>query len=174
VPLDLPADRPTALVTGAARGIGTEVARQLAQAGHAVVVTARDAERADAVAAALREEGCSAVGARLDLDDAASAAVVAEALGDRPLDVLVANAAAFADWSELPSSADLEQAQAVVGTNLFGTWRVLQALLPAVRRSDAGRIAVVTSGAGSFGEPQFGLPSTPSRAPCRTPCRRRR
>ena len=73
------------------------------------------------------------------------------------LDVLLNNAAAFADWSETASSADLESARKVIDTNLFGTWRVCQAFLPLIRQSQHGRIVNVASGGGSHGDPQFGL-----------------
>jgi NAD(P)-dependent dehydrogenase (short-subunit alcohol dehydrogenase family) len=74
--------------------------------------------------------------------------------------VLVNNAAAFADWSETASGADLEASRTVLDTNLFGTWRACQAFLPLIRQSDQGRIVNVASGSGSHGDPQFGL-STP-------------
>ncbi|MGH3148102.1 MAG: SDR family NAD(P)-dependent oxidoreductase, partial [Rubrobacter sp.] len=80
------------------------------------------------------------------------------------LDVLVNNAAAFADWSETASGADLESARAVFDTNLFGPWRVCQAFLPLIRGSEHGRIVNVASGAGSHGETQFGLAAGPAAA----------
>jgi NAD(P)-dependent dehydrogenase (short-subunit alcohol dehydrogenase family) len=71
--------------------------------------------------------------------------------------VLVNNAAAFADWSETASVADLEASRAVFDTNLFGAWRTCQTFLPLIERSRHGRIVNVASGAGSHGEPTFGL-----------------
>ena len=62
-----------------------------------------------------------------------------------------------ADWSETALTADLDTARAVLATNLFGAWRVTQAMLPLLRRSRAPRILNVASGAGSHGDPQFGL-----------------
>ena len=71
--------RPVAVVTGANRGIGREVARQLAARGHRVVVGSRDLERGRRVAAALDGSGRDAVACRLDVaDDASVAAMVAE------------------------------------------------------------------------------------------------
>ena len=153
-----------AVVTGGARGIGAEVARQLAAAGYEVVVAARDLDAAEQVAAALRADGLAARGVDLDLNDARSIASLAAALGDEPLDVLVNNAAAFADWSETASTADLDGARAVMETNLFGTWAVVQAVLPALRRSTDARIVNVGSGSGSHGDPAFGLAVNPTAA----------
>ena len=71
------------------------------------------------------------------------------------LDVLVNNAAAFVDWSETASTADLDSARAVMDTNLYGTWRVTQAALPLLRASALPRVVVVGSGAGSHSDPTF-------------------
>jgi NAD(P)-dependent dehydrogenase (short-subunit alcohol dehydrogenase family) len=150
-----PTSRPRALVTGAARGIGAEVCRQLAAAGFDLVVTARRLADASAVTDGLADGAHHAVA--LDLDDPGTVVAAVAALGDEPLDVLVNNAAAYADWAEVPSTADLDTAQRVMATNLFGTWRLVQAVLPALRRIPGARIVTVTSGAGSHGEPAFGL-----------------
>lgn len=155
---------PLALVTGAARGIGAEVARQLGHAGYEVIVTARDLDAADAHAGALRDDGVIAVAMQLDIGDAHSVTHLAEGLVERALGVLVNNAAAFADWSETPSTADLTQARSVMETNLFGTWQVIQALLPALRRSPSACIVNVGSGSGSHGDPTYGLTTNPAAA----------
>lgn len=157
-------DRPLALVTGAARGIGAEVARQLAEAGYAVLVTARDPDAAAQHASALVAEGHDAVALPLDVADPDSVADLAAELGDRPLHLLVNNAAAFADWSETATTADLDHALEVFDTNLFGPWRLVQALLPGLRRAAPSRIVNVGSGSGSHGDPQFGLSTSPASA----------
>ena len=157
-------DRPLALVTGAARGIGAEVARQLAEAGYAVLVTARDPDAAAQLASALVAEGHEAVPLPLDVADPDSVADLAAELGDRPLHLLVNNAAAFADWTETAATADLDHALEVFDTNLFGPWRLVQALLPALRRGAPARIVNVGSGSGSHGDPQFGLSTSPASA----------
>ena len=148
-----------ALVTGGARGIGFEVVRQLAQQGMTVILAARDPERASAAAEELAGDGLDVRVGTLDVTDGASvkalAAWVEAEFGG--LDVLVNNAAAFADWSETASSADLQSSRAVLDTNLFGPWLVCQAFLPLIRRSNHGRIVNVASGGGSHGDPQFGL-----------------
>jgi NAD(P)-dependent dehydrogenase (short-subunit alcohol dehydrogenase family) len=138
------------LVTGAGKGIGREVARQLVERGDTVIVSARDAARARAVA---DELGADALA--LDVTDGGSVAAAVEELGE--LDVLINNAAAFVDWAEMGSVADLDTARAVLDTNLLGTWRVTQAVLPLLRRSAHPRIVMVSSGGGSHGDEQCGL-----------------
>lgn len=114
-----------ALVTGGARGIGFEVGRQLAELGMTVILGARDQEKATAAAEDLAADGLDVRARTIDVADAGSvkelAAWVEEEFGW--LDVLVNNAAAFADWSETVSVADLEASRAVFDTNLFGAWR---------------------------------------------------
>jgi NAD(P)-dependent dehydrogenase (short-subunit alcohol dehydrogenase family) len=158
--------RPVALVTGANRGIGLEVARQLARRGMTVVIGAREAAKGEAAAGELASEGLDVRTAVLDVSDGASVGRLAAEIGTEfgRLDVLVNNAAAYADWSETASGADLENSKTVLDISLFGAWRVTQALLPLLRRSGRGRIVNVSSGAGSHGDPQFGLASGPSAA----------
>jgi NAD(P)-dependent dehydrogenase (short-subunit alcohol dehydrogenase family) len=95
----------------------------------------------------------------LDVADDASVQEAAVALERDPgrLDVLINNAAAYVDWSETASGADLVAARKVLEVNLFGPWRLTNALLPLLRQSPHPRIVNVSSGAGSHGDDQFGL-----------------
>ena len=148
------------LVTGAARGIGKEVARQLAQDGATVLVSARDAGQARSAANDLGAAGdVRGLGVGLDVADDGSVQAAAAALEADPgrLDVLVNNAAAYVDWSETASGADLSAARQVLEVNLFGAWRLTNALLPLLRQSPHPRIVNVSSGAGSHDDDQFGL-----------------
>ena len=147
------------LVTGAAAGIGQEVARQLAERGATVLVSARTPEKARAAAERIATAGVRALDVGLDVADDASVRAAAGSLECEPgrLDVLINNAAAYVDWSETASGADLDAVDAVLRTNLLGAWRVTQALLPLLRRSEHPRIVNVSSGAGSHGDQQFGL-----------------
>jgi NAD(P)-dependent dehydrogenase (short-subunit alcohol dehydrogenase family) len=151
-----------ALVTGAARGIGLEVARQLAANGVDVVLSARSRERAQEAASALAAESIIVRPAVLDVTDEGSIRALVDGLG--ALDVLVNNAAAFTDWTELASSSDLRTARDVFEANLFGPWHLTQAALPLLRASRHARIVNVASGAGSHGDDQFGLGATGGRA----------
>ena len=80
------------------------------------------------------------------------------------LDIVVSDAAAFPDWSETASEADLAAAELPWQTNVLGPWRFVQRALPLLRRSPAPRVVMVTSGSGSHGEPTFGLGSGPGMA----------
>lgn len=155
-----------ALVTGAGHGIGFEVVRQLAERGLTVLLTARDEAKGHEAAKELADEGLDVRSLWLDIADPTSVASTAERVSRDygKLDVLVNNAAAYADWSETASGADLSHTQDVINTNLFGAWRTVQAFLPLLLRSEHARIVNVSSGAGSFGEPQFGLASSPAVA----------
>lgn len=154
---------PIALVTGAGRdtGIGFAVCRALARSGMTVLLTARDAQIARDRADTLRAEGLDVEGHRLDLTDAQSITAVAETLADRfgRLDVLVNNAAATATQGQTVAQADLDAARAAIEVTLLGTWRTTQVLLPLLRKSQRPRIVNVSSGAGSHGDPGFGLAS---------------
>jgi NAD(P)-dependent dehydrogenase (short-subunit alcohol dehydrogenase family) len=158
------AARPRALVTGAAHGIGAEVARLLAEAGHAVIVADRDGTVARAHADALVAEGHDAEAIALDTADPDSVAVLVDALGFRPLSVLVTTAATCANRPETAAAADLERAREVMSTQLFGLWRLVQAVLPALARSGSARIVNVGREPGAPGDPGLGLPAGPASA----------
>jgi NAD(P)-dependent dehydrogenase (short-subunit alcohol dehydrogenase family) len=150
----------TAVVTGANRGIGFEVARQLGGAGFSVVLGARDGARGDEAAARLREEGLHVRAAQLDV--AAPASVAAFAAGLGACDVLVNNAATNYDPGERAVTADLDVVRETLETNLLGAWRVTQALLPLLERSPHPRVVMVSSGGGSLtgmsgGSPAYGI-----------------
>ena len=148
----------TAVVTGAARGIGREVARQLAERGLRVVVTARSSRRAALFAEELRAD---AVPATLDIADPESIASFARRMRDEvgACDVLVNNAAIDYDTDQRAIDADLERVARDLNTNVFGAWRLTQALLPLLRKSHHGRIVNVSSGAGQLNDMGGGTPA---------------
>jgi NAD(P)-dependent dehydrogenase (short-subunit alcohol dehydrogenase family) len=142
---------PVALVTGAARGIGREVARQLAERGHAVIVTARDGAKA---AAAAEEIDGTAIPLELDVADPASVEAMAASVRESPgrLDVLVNNAGVVLDGGVSGTEPDFDAIQATLDTNFFGAYRVTAALLPLLRESAHPRIVNVSSGMGGVTE----------------------
>jgi NAD(P)-dependent dehydrogenase (short-subunit alcohol dehydrogenase family) len=140
-----------ALVTGASRGIGKEVARQLAERGYTVIVTARDAAKAEAFAG---EIGGDARPLELDVSDPASVdrAVAAVKADPGRLDVLVNNAGVGLDWGVSATEPDFDTVQEILDTNLFGAYRVAVGLLPLLRESGHPRIVNVASGMGGVAE----------------------
>jgi NAD(P)-dependent dehydrogenase (short-subunit alcohol dehydrogenase family) len=141
-----------ALVTGANRGIGLEVCRQLAQRDYRVLLTARDREKATAAAETIDPAGRHVVAHVLDITDQASIDAVAtqvEAAEGR-LDVLVNNAAIGYDTWAKATTADLTAVHETLETNLFGAWRVTLAFLPLLRRSPHPRVVNVSSQGGSL------------------------
>ncbi|MEU7884900.1 SDR family oxidoreductase [Microbispora bryophytorum] len=141
-----------ALVTGANKGIGYEIARQLGELGMTVLLGARDPGRRDEATAKLRAEGLEVHPLTIDVtgEESVRAAVarVEERFGR--LDVLVNNAGISGGTRQTPGSVDLGVVREVFETNIFGVIRVTDATLPLLRRSAAGRIVNVSSGTGSM------------------------
>jgi NAD(P)-dependent dehydrogenase (short-subunit alcohol dehydrogenase family) len=148
-----------ALVTGANRGIGLEVVRQLAQRGFTAVLASRDPEKGRAAAESLG--GLEVDTRRLDVADPDSVQAVGSELEDDygRLDVLVNNAAIHYDTWQTGVDADLDVVQEALETNLFGAWRTTQACLPLLRRSQHGRIVNVSSGGGALTSMGAGTPA---------------
>lgn len=149
-----------ALVTGANRGIGFEICRQLGTAGYAVVLTARDAEKGARAVETLRKEGIDAHFCQLDVTDSASAGQVAAFVGGElgRLDALVNNAAIAIDPREVLETVDLDVMRRTLETNLIGVLACCQAFLPMMKKQDYGRIVNVSSGRGSFSKLGSGGP----------------
>jgi NAD(P)-dependent dehydrogenase (short-subunit alcohol dehydrogenase family) len=145
-------DKTTALVTGANKGIGYEIAAGLGALGWRVGVGARDDQRRQTAVADLRASGADAFGVPLDVVDDASVAAAA-ALIERDngrLDVLVNNAAITGGMPQNPTTVDPATVLAVADTNVVGVIRVTNAMLPLLRRSPSPRIVNVSSSVGSL------------------------
>ncbi|WP_250008389.1 SDR family oxidoreductase [Actinoplanes sp. M2I2] len=149
-------DKKTALVTGANKGLGYEIAAGLGARDHRVVVGARDRVKGEAAAEKLRAAGVEAFAVPLDVTSDSSVARAAELIGDRAgrLDVLVNNAGISGEtgpgWTQDPTTLDLEVVRAVVDTNVYGVIRVTNALLPLLRRSPSPRVVNISSSVGSI------------------------
>lgn len=141
-----------ALVTGANKGIGYEIAAGLGTLGWRVGVGARDEERRETAVAKLRAAGVDAFGVPLDVTDDASVADAARLIEDGAgrLDVLVNNAGITGEGPQMPTTVDVATVRAAVETNVIGVIRVTNAMLPLLRRSSSPRIVNMSSGVGSL------------------------
>ncbi|MGY0387780.1 SDR family oxidoreductase [Nocardioides sp. WG-D5] len=140
-----------ALVTGANKGIGYEIAAGLGARGWKVGVGARDDARREAAVEKLRANGVDAFGVPLDVTDDASVAAAARLLEEQGgLDVLVNNAGVTGGMPQNPTEISIDQMRVAVETNVFGVVRVTNAMLPMLRRSAAPRIVNMSSSVGSL------------------------
>ena len=141
-----------ALVTGANRGIGLEVVRQLAKEGMSVLLGARDLEKGQDAAKPLQTEGLNVVACQLDVIQLTDIENVAAQLSQDygRLDILINNAGILYDTWQSAAEADLAEVQRAFETNTLGPWRMVQAMRPLLRKSSHGRIVNVSSGAGSL------------------------
>ncbi len=143
----------TVLITGANKGIGFEVARQLGHAGFTVLLGARDAARGEEAAQTLRNAGCDVRFVHADLNRAAeTAAALASSIGAEfgHLDVLINNAAIFDAGDGHASDVSLDTLRRTFEVNFFGTVAFTQPLLPLLRAAESARIVNVSSGLGSL------------------------
>lgn len=140
-----------ALVTGANRGIGFEVARMLAAKGAMVWVGARDHARGLKAVTRLRDESLKVEQLSLDVTYEPGVRLAAERVMQESgrLDILVNNAGIALDAGTAPSEVDFDRVRATFEVNLFGAIRVTQAFLPLLRKSASGRIVMVSSDIGS-------------------------
>ncbi|MBM9506449.1 SDR family NAD(P)-dependent oxidoreductase [Actinacidiphila acididurans] len=141
-----------ALITGANKGLGLEIARQLGTLGAVVVLGCRDAGRGRAAAGDLAAAGITAVPLLLDVTDQATITAAAKDIDGRfgRLDVLVNNAGVTGGFFGPPSGATPGDLSAVYDTNVHGVLAVTNAMLPLLRRSPAARIVNLSSAAGSL------------------------
>src|SRR5689334_20517835 len=140
-----------ALVTGANKGIGREISRQLASKGILVLMGARDRERGEKAVADLRGDHLPVEFIQIDVTSQPSVDQAAAEVQRRHgrLDVLVNNAGIALDWYA-PSELTADVFQKTFETNVFGVFRVTKALLPLLKKSKHGRIVNLSSGLGSL------------------------
>lgn len=141
-----------ALVTGANKGIGLEIARQLAQAGIKVLLGARDSARGQQAAAGLASAGLDVEAVSINLNDERTIAATVETITGRygRLDILVNNAGIVDAEDGPPSVGSVAAARRLMETNFIGTLAVTQAMLPLLRQSKAGRIVNLATTLGSL------------------------
>lgn len=142
---------PTVLITGAGRGIGRALAERYAEAGWSVLGTMRPDADPGPLAALARV-------LPLEVGDDASAAALGEMLADETVDVLINNAGVMGPRRQSAEDMDFAGFLAALNVNVVGPARVTQALLPALKRSTAPKVAIISSQMGSSA-----FPATPSR-----------
>jgi NAD(P)-dependent dehydrogenase (short-subunit alcohol dehydrogenase family) len=141
-----------ALVTGANKGIGREISRQLSAKGVLVLMGARDRERGESAAKELRAQSLAVEFTEMDVTSQQSVDQAAAEVERRygRLDILVNNAGVALDW--VPGSeSSIEALRQTFEVNVFGVFRVTKALLPLLKKSKRGRIVNISSGLGSLG-----------------------
>ncbi|GAX41609.1 short-chain dehydrogenase/reductase SDR [Tolypothrix sp. NIES-4075] len=146
------AENKVALITGANKGIGLEIARQLGVQGITVLIGARDEKRGQEAAEKLHSEhNIDAHAVQLDVTDHSTIEAAAKHIESEfgKLDILVNNAGIAVD-SVPPSQLDIEVLRRTYDTNFFGVFAVIKAMLPLLHKSDAGRIVNMSSGLGSL------------------------
>jgi NAD(P)-dependent dehydrogenase (short-subunit alcohol dehydrogenase family) len=149
----MPNAKKVALITGANKGLGLEMARQLGKAGVTVVLAARDLQKGEAAAQALRSEGLDAKFLSLDVtnrqDHTAAAKFLEQNFGR--LDILINNAGISMEQfgSGWPSTTTDEVIQHTFDTNFFAPVALTRALLPLLKKSEAARIVNMSSILGS-------------------------
>lgn len=145
------------LITGVSRemGLGFEIAKQLKDLGFTVVITARDAK---AVGSLAEKIGVESMSLDISSDDSVQKAASEFAKKFQSLDVLINNAGAFYDQGGKILSTETKFFQDALNTNLLGAIRMVKAFYPFLDKSESGRIVNVSSGAGSFQDPIFGIP----------------
>ena len=140
-----------ALVTGANRGLGFEVARQLGERGMTVLLGARDMDKGLHAARQLAHLPGEMIAVQLDITRQDQVDTLARwiTITYGRLDVLVNNAGGYYHPRTNPVEVDIAPAREAMDTHLFGTWRVCSAMSPLMHRHGYGRIVNVSSGYGA-------------------------
>jgi len=143
-----------AVVTGANRGIGLEICRQLAQKGVKVILTVRNEEKGKKAKEKLQNEGLDVVFHQMDVTNEESvqqaASYVTRNFGK--LNILVNNAGIGTERDNLGSHANIDQIKEILETNTFGPLRVCKAFIPIMLESNYGRIVNISSDMGVLSE----------------------
>ena len=147
------------LVTGSNRGIGKETIRQLARVGHKTILTGRNADHVRDAQDDLAAEGVITDAFACDVRDEAQVRKLVQYVDERygKLDVLVNNAGIFLDGSD-STKADIDIIRQTFDTNVLGPYRMIEVLLPLLRKSGDARIINLSSGMGGLTEMDGGYP----------------
>ncbi|MDA0689109.1 MAG: SDR family oxidoreductase [Proteobacteria bacterium] len=143
---------PIVLITGANKGIGFEIAQQLAAKGLIVLVGARSRQAGEKAVADLAGDSLDVRHVQIDLNDEQSIAEAAKFIEAEfgRLDILINNAGITDPDDGPPANVSIQAVRRIFETNLFGTLVVTQAMLPLLRKSDRPQIINQSSGLGSI------------------------
>lgn len=152
---------PVVVVTGGSRGVGLEVCRRLVNLGFAVVLGSRDLRRAEIAAKEIDPDGERVTACHIEVDNSVNIDALGEWVKERfgRVDALVNNASTAPDLWAMGGNTDLSPVAEALDINLFGAWRVTQALLPLLRSSPRPRIVNVSSEGGSIARISGGRPA---------------
>lgn len=139
-------------VTGANRGIGLEVTRQLAQRGFTTILGARDEQKGEKAARSLQQAELKVIPIQLDVTDQQSIDAAKRFVEERfgKLDVLINNAAILYDEWQCAENANLDTVREAFETNTLGAWRMCNAFIPLLWKSRHCRIVNMLSESGSL------------------------
>ena len=165
--MELKMDKKLAVVTGANKGIGYEVSKQLAKKGFKVILTSRDVEKGKAAAKILQDDGLDIFPYQLDVTNQESINKLKEFVQVYfgKLDVLINNAGVFLDPSGKEDNsasvfnADIETLRKTVETNTFGPFLMCQAFIPLMQNNNYGRVVNISTGMGQLAEMDAGWPA---------------
>ena len=157
-------DNKVVIVTGAARGLGQEYARQFARLGASVAVN--DLRDCSETLDIIEREGSAGIGTTTDVTSTSSTREMAESVIERfgKIDVLINNAALYGSLTFAPfDKLDETEWDAAMNVNVKGIWQCCKAVLPAMKQQNGGSIVNITSLAAVYGMPN-GLHYTASKA----------
>lgn len=154
------------LITGVSReeGIGFGLAKSMVQQGFEVIITARELGKVEELAKKISTDGLNVIAEQLDITQEQSVQSLVEFIQARfgRLDVLINNAGGGLDYGIQALETDFETTKQAFEINLFGAWRLIKAVHPLLKASSHPRIVNISSGAGSFTHPFFGLSVHPA------------
>lgn len=161
--------RKIALVTGANKGLGFEISKQLAQKGIRVILGARDAHKGREACEKLKQEGLDVDFCLLDVNSHESIDKAVRWLNQElaELHILVNNAGVLLDRTTSVLDVDFDTLSQTLQTNLYGAFLMCQVCIPLMKESNYGRIVNMSSTLGSFAE--MSDPSSPYLSVLRRP-----
>ena len=143
-----------ALVTGANRGIGLEICKQLARHNITVILSSRDSAKGETAKQGIEKEGLKVVYHPLDVTDENSIKQIETFIHEQygRLDILVNNAGIFPGSMESALSSSVDTLRQAMETNLYGPFRLCQTFIPLMQKNNYGRIVNLSSGMGQLSD----------------------